>query len=86
MRKQDMIAGLSPRDAAASAYRAYAAVTGGKNHIGEDMPLFDQLPKKIQSAWVAATQHIHRLEQSITVMSATHLEAAEQRWKGYEAD
>jgi hypothetical protein len=48
--------GLAWRDVASSAYRAYAASTGGKNFRGDPMPPFDQLPRPIRTAWEAAVR------------------------------
>ena len=39
---------------AGSAYKAYATVTDNKNYQGLPMPKFEDLPDKIQGAWVAA--------------------------------
>lgn len=54
--------GESPRMAwveiAASAYRAYAASTGGKNFRGDPMPAFDQLPDAIRTAWEVAARQV----------------------------
>jgi len=35
-------------------YEGYAASTGGKTFDGRDMPLWDDLPARIQEAWRAA--------------------------------
>jgi len=39
---------------AEAAYRAYGAVTGFKNHRGDPMPDWHELPSRIQLAWCAA--------------------------------
>lgn len=39
---------------AREAYARYGAVTDFKNYQGNPMPTFDELPAKIQEAWVAA--------------------------------
>ncbi len=49
-------AGMSWRDIAVSAYRAYAASTGNKNFRGEPMPAFDDLTQAIKTAWEAAVR------------------------------
>lgn len=41
-------------------YQAYAQSTGGKTFDGRDMPRWEQLPERIQQAWIAATQAAHR--------------------------
>lgn len=51
-------AGMSHRDIAKSAYKAYAASTGNKNYQGLPMPEFEDLPQKIQTAWEAASRHV----------------------------
>ncbi|MEH1788870.1 MAG: hypothetical protein V7L23_25640 [Nostoc sp.] len=40
------------------AYRAYGQTTDFKNYQGLPMPEFDDLPEKIQQAWIAASQAI----------------------------
>lgn len=40
-------------------YQAYAQSTGGKTFDGRDMPTWEQLPERIQQAWIAATQAAH---------------------------
>lgn len=40
------------------AYRAYGQTTDFKNYQGLPMPEFDNLPEKIQEAWIAASQAI----------------------------
>lgn len=49
------------RKVAVFAYRAYAAATDNKNFMGEDMPKFDELPERVQAAWVAAVQEAKRV-------------------------
>lgn len=41
-------------------YEAYAQSTGGKTFDGRDMPTWEQLPERIQRAWIDATQAAHR--------------------------
>jgi hypothetical protein len=36
------------------AYMAYAKTTDNKNFMGNEMPRFEDLPEKIQLAWVNA--------------------------------
>lgn len=51
-------AGHSWRNIAESAYKAYAASTGGKNFRGEPMPEFADLPRPIQIAWESASRQV----------------------------
>ncbi len=39
-------------------YDAYAQCTGGKTFDGRDMPLWSELPQRIQDAWNAAAEAI----------------------------
>jgi len=39
-------------------YEAYAKSTGGKTFDGRDMPLWSQLPQRIQDAWSEAARAI----------------------------
>ena len=43
-------------EVAASAYRAYSASTGNKNFRGDPMPIFEDLPEPIKTAWQAAVR------------------------------
>ncbi len=43
---------------AESAYCAYAASTNNKNFLGQEMPVFSDLPEAIQAAWVAVAQDV----------------------------
>ena len=45
----------TPESRARIAYTAYGKVTGFKNFMGNPMPVFDELPETIKSAWIAAT-------------------------------
>lgn len=44
---------MVPDSLARTAYHAYGGVTDWKNYQGNPMPKFDELPAKIQEAWVA---------------------------------
>jgi hypothetical protein len=48
-------------DIAASSYRAYASVTGGKNFKGDPMPSFEELSPTIKLAWEAAVRHSYNM-------------------------
>lgn len=50
------------------AYHAYGKTTDFKNYQGLPMPEFENLPQKIQEAWVAAIQAI-TLHFNITYLS-----------------
>lgn len=71
--------GMAWSDIAASAYRAYAASTGGKNYRGEPMPAWDELPQAIQVAWEAAARQV---ETCLWVRSAAP-DLREGRWAGW---
>ena len=45
-------------DVAKEAYTSYGEVTGGLNYMGRQMPRWDELPEKIQEAWVAASSTV----------------------------
>lgn len=45
---------VTPEQRAQQAYARYGAVTDFKNFRGEPMPAWEQLPKTIQQAWIAA--------------------------------
>jgi len=45
-------------DLARQAYEAYGATTDHKNFLGQPMPTWEQLPPKIQQAWVAASLRV----------------------------
>ena len=49
-------AGMSWSEIAKSAYMAYSASTDNKNFRGEEMPKFEDLPVKIQTAWECAVR------------------------------
>lgn len=49
---------LNTTDLAASAYDAYGSVTDHKNYQGLPMPKWEELPPKIQEAWIAAVTHV----------------------------
>lgn len=51
-------AGKAWSDIAASAYKAYAASTGGKNFQGNPMPVWHDLPAPIRVAWEAAARQV----------------------------
>ena len=55
--------------AAKAAYTRYGQVTDFKNFRGDPMPEFEQLPAKIQEAWVAAVKPLMN-EYVITVDSS----------------
>ena len=46
---------MTDKELAKLGYEAYAVATGGKTWDGKDMPTWDQLPERIQTAWTAAT-------------------------------
>jgi hypothetical protein len=48
---------LGRLEVAESAYKVYGKVVGGKNHMGNPMPGFKDLPPKIQAAWACAVEH-----------------------------
>ncbi len=74
-------AGMAWSDIASSAYRAYAASTGNKNFRGDPMPIFDDLPQAIKTAWEAAVRQADRASHYVNDPSG--LEASEQRWAGW---
>lgn len=43
-------------EAAAEAYRAYAARSGGKTHDGRKMPAWEDVGDAVQANWVAAVR------------------------------
>ena len=43
---------------AKEAYKSYGSVTDFKNYQGLPMPNWEQLPEKIQKAWVIATETV----------------------------
>lgn len=47
---------MTTLDVAKIAYEAYGAVTDYKNYQGLPMPKWEELPSKIQQAWVAAAK------------------------------
>ncbi|MCM1972343.1 hypothetical protein [Streptomyces sp. G1] len=49
-----------PTELAKAAYAAYGGATGGKNHRGEPMPAWADLPSGIQTAWEVAAEAIAR--------------------------
>lgn len=71
--------GMPWADIAASAYRAYAASTGGKNFRGEPMPAFDALPLAIRTAWEAAVRQAGECLKVRMDGAAPD----EQRWAGF---
>lgn len=41
------------------AYEAYSHSTGGKSAItGDELPVFDETPERVQNAWMAAAKAI----------------------------
>lgn len=48
---------MSPEAIAQEVYGAYGKVTDFKNFQGNPMPKWEELPPKIQEAWVAATNY-----------------------------
>lgn len=44
---------MTPEELAQEGYHAYGSVTDWKNYQGDPMPLWTQLPEKIQLAWCA---------------------------------
>ncbi|MBY8342029.1 hypothetical protein LXH13_06070 [Streptomyces spinosirectus] len=49
-----------PTELAKAAYAAYGGATGGKNHRGEPMPMWDKLGATIQTAWEVAAEAVAR--------------------------
>jgi hypothetical protein len=45
---------------AESAYNAYGRFTDFKNFQGNPMPKWEDLPERIQGAWVAAVQQVFK--------------------------
>lgn len=70
---------------AASAYRAYAAVTDNKNFRGEEMPKWDDLPEPIRIAWEAAARHVANLT-NWNIKDAGKLQELEASWKGWKPE
>lgn len=57
---QDLaINGVTWKEIAESAYKAYAVSTGNKNYQGNQMPEFSALPRPIQIAWEVAVRQSH---------------------------
>ncbi len=52
-------------------YEAYSQSTGNKNYRGEEMPKWEDLPEKIQNAWIAAAERICHLYGGIVARSVT---------------
>ncbi len=46
---------------AKAGYEAYGKTTDNKNYQGLPMPKFDELPKAIVNAWIAATKQICKI-------------------------
>ena len=44
------------QERARNIYLAYGSVTDYKNYLGRPMPEWNDLPEKIQTAWIAAAQ------------------------------
>jgi hypothetical protein len=54
-----------------AAYSRYGAVTDYKNFLGNPMPSFDELPPKIQQAWVMAANPaptVEHINQQVTAL------------------
>jgi hypothetical protein len=49
---------MDERELALIAYTAYGRVTDFKNFQGNPMPKWDELPEKIQGAWIASVQAV----------------------------
>lgn len=47
---------MNEEEIAKLSYQAYGQVTGNKNFQGNPMPDWENLPEKIQHAWIFATQ------------------------------
>ncbi len=73
--------GMAWSDIAASAYRAYAVSTANKNFRGDPMPVFDDLPQPIKTAWEAAVRQAD--VASAYTEDPSGLKASEQRWSGW---
>lgn len=50
----DALTTTTPQSRARLAYAAYGHKVKFKNHLGNPMPMFDDLPEEIQEAWTAA--------------------------------
>ncbi|KKK74084.1 hypothetical protein LCGC14_2887320, partial [marine sediment metagenome] len=60
----DVHANSQSKQCASMAYAAYGEYTDNKNFRGDPMPVWEDLPEKIQEAWQAATIEIVRLADS----------------------
>jgi hypothetical protein len=49
---------MTYQDYAKQAYQAYGKVTDFKNYQGLPMPKWEELPPKIQEAWIAAAKEL----------------------------
>jgi hypothetical protein len=47
------------------AYEAYSKSTGNKNHLGNEMQSWDDLPQEIQDAWDAAAGAVFDATRSV---------------------
>ncbi len=56
-----MSEGITRDQLVRSAYEAYGKITDFKNFKGDPMPTFDELPPKIQTAWMYACNEAIRL-------------------------
>lgn len=52
------VGGPSFRELAEEGYKAYAACTGNKAFDGREMPAWEHLGEKVQTAWEAQARHI----------------------------
>lgn len=66
---------------ARTAYHAYGGVTNWKNYKGDPMPLYDELPPKIQEAWVAFGS---RVSTGGTVEQGYEAYGNVVEWKNFE--
>lgn len=52
-------------------YKAYGEAVGGQNHRGEPMPAWEDLPEKIQGAWLEAA-YVGMVKGTIAGMKLAH--------------
>lgn len=76
--------GMSWRDFAITAYKAYAASTGNKNFRGDPMPDFEALPETIQTAWEVAVRHTVRVAAIPGYGTPGSLRSLEEGWEGWK--
>jgi hypothetical protein len=77
----EAMAGMAWSEIAKSAYLAYSASTDNKNFRGEEMPKFEDLPVKIQTAWECAVRQAADCSFLTGEVKAGALN--EYRWKNW---